>query len=43
MAIFPMNGVFLGFQPAAYSKVRLNENADAALLIKKIAYFLIGN
>jgi hypothetical protein len=43
MAIFPMSGVLPGFPPAAYSKVRLNENPCAALLIKKIAHFLIGN
>jgi hypothetical protein len=43
MAISPMSGVLPGFPPAAYPKVRLNENPGAVLLIKKIAYFLIGN
>jgi hypothetical protein len=43
MAIFPMSGVLPEFPPATYQKVRLNENPCAALRIKKIAHFLIGN
>jgi hypothetical protein len=39
MVISPMSGVLPGFPSAAYSKVRLNENPCAALLIKKNGHF----
>jgi hypothetical protein len=42
MALFPMSGVLRGFTPAV-PNIRLGTNPCAALLIKKIAPFCIGN
>jgi len=43
MALFPMSGVLRGFSACGVPDVRLGGNPYAALLIKKIAHFQIGN